>query len=109
MIADEWEFFEKKIATLFFEDSVSFNEAIGKTCRKYPNAKSDNLLLAAISFVTHFDNFSYFAEEESLAKSHIRYRIIASLAADIALLNPEGRLCSDLVAFWKATSGKIFN
>ena len=104
-----WDFFEERIATLVLLETYTLSKAIGVTCRRHPSDSADVLLLAAISFVTHLDNAAGFVEGTSLLKSHRRYRVIAALAADVALLSHTNRTCYDLLEFWRSTRSTVFD
>lgn len=109
MDCGDWDYFEEQIATIVLMEAISFPKAIGIVCRKHPGRNADVLLLAAISFVTHIDSYSGVVENKALAQSHRRYRVIAALAADIALLSPKSRTCNDLLIFWRTTDSEVFS
>jgi hypothetical protein len=108
MDAADWDYFEEQIATLVLTEACTLPKAVGMICRKHPNHSADVLLLGVISFVTHLDNALGFADEKALWQSHNRYRAIAALAADIALLSPKDRTCQDLRQFWMSSSSNVF-
>ncbi|KIN60105.1 hypothetical protein Z945_1072 [Sulfitobacter noctilucae] len=103
-----WDFFEERIATLVLLENHSLPQAIGALCDAYPESSADQLLLAAISFATHLDTTSGHVEDKALAQSHRRYRVIAALAADLALLPDGKRQCEDLRLFWQASGSEVF-
>ena len=108
MDAISWDFFEERIATMVLLEAVPLPQAIGVLCRAYPDISADVLLLATISFATHLDTTSGHIENKALVQSHRRYRIIAALAADVALLAPGERTCRALGTFWATSHNDIF-
>ena len=103
-----WNYLEELIATLVVLDALTLPKAIGVVCRNHPSEKADILLLAAISFATDLDNALGLVDEKALLLSHLRYRAIAALAADVALLSPTERTCNDLREFWRSTGSVVF-
>ncbi len=103
-----WDIFEERIATLVLLESFPLPRAIGTLCSEHPDISADILLLAAISFATHLDTTSGHIENKALVQSHRRYRIIAALAADVALLAPGDRTCKALCSFWITSQSDVF-
>ncbi len=108
MNADGWDELELALASLVFERALSFEAAIGQISDQYPEHDANVLLLAAISHVTHVDHFLTLPDTAASARSLHHYRVIAALAADIALMEPAQKRCRDLMAFWDATESRVF-
>ena len=108
METDDWDYFEEKIATCVLIQDFSFPDAIGDLCRKNPMRDANALLLAAISFVTHLDQDSTLVENEAHEICIDWYRLIAVLAADMALMPFGTRTCGDLQMFWMRTNSEAF-
>lgn len=108
METDQWDSFEEEIATLVLTQDASLPEAIGHACRQHPKRDANALLLSIISFVTHFDHHSMFLENETPKFSIDWYRMIAVLAAEVALLAPHKRTCGDLQFLWMTTGNQVF-
>lgn len=104
----EWEYFEEQIATRVLTGAANLPDAIYDICVGHRDGAANALLLAAISFVTHLDNDAIFDEENAQEMSISRYRIMAALAADVALLNVQARTCGDLQQVWRATQTHVF-
>ncbi len=104
----EWEFFEEELASLVLESSLTFPRAICEACKGNPAKSADAMLLGAISFVTNWDGNFENDNGVGLIQSRQQYRILAALAADVALLSPTSRKCSDLIQFWQLTSHLTF-
>jgi hypothetical protein len=79
--------------------------AIARACRERPTRPADALMLGAISFVTHFDNENGLVPDTPELRH--RYRVIAILAADVAMLTG-ARSCQDLAQIWQDTKSEIF-
>lgn len=106
---DYWDFFEEQIATLVLLEAKSFPRAIGWICKQNPESSADDVLLGAISFVTHLDNASDLAKAQAIETSLRRYQVIAALSADIALISDTNRSCRSLMAFWQKTNNRLFD
>lgn len=104
----EWEFFEEELASLVLESSLTFPKAIYEACKGNLAKSADAMLLGAISFVTNWDGNFETDSGVGLIQSRQQYRILAVLAADVALLSPNSRKCSDLIQFWQLASHPIF-
>lgn len=103
-----WDTIEEQLAILVLEKGRNFAFAIGEVCHTYRHESAEVLMLAGISFLTDLDRSLGFIEDGALVQSHNRYRVLAALAADVALLPPEKRTCADLSAFWIRTANTVF-
>ncbi|MFT6024545.1 MAG: hypothetical protein ACI9PY_002672 [Ascidiaceihabitans sp.] len=108
MDSDEWDDFEAAIAELTFGESVPFETAIRQLCELHLNREASVLLLASISYATHVDHFLSVKEPNSLRASIHRYRVVAALSADVALLPPSSKRCIDLLNFWAKSGNWVF-
>lgn len=104
----DWNFFEERIATLVLIQKLKLNDAIANLCKGFPGRDPNGLLLAAISFVTHFDEHSLFFEDRVIEEIVGGYRIVAVLAADLALVRTKDCTCEKLQEFWVATGSRVF-
>lgn len=93
---------------LVLSEGATVPFAVGKACQLDPHGSADALMLGLISFVTHFDHKSDFDFHVPTAQAQYRYRLIAVLAADIALLSGDTRRCRDLAQLWTDTQNDIF-
>jgi len=105
MNLNEWNWFEERIATLVLMARLPI--AIARACRERPTRPADALMLGAISFVTHFDNENGLVPDTPAPELRHRYRVIAILAADVAMLTG-ARSCQDLAQIWQDTKSEIF-
>lgn len=103
-----WNTLEEEVAELVLEAGLNLTDAIGQICKSNPDASAELVLLATICFVTDLDQSIGFFEDDALAQSHYRYRVIAALAADVALLQPTQKTSADLITFWKDTGSTVF-
>jgi hypothetical protein len=87
MVDSESEKFEIAIAELVFISSMSFADAIGRLCENNQDRQASSLLLASISHATHSDHYLSLDVPNTLQASIHRYRVIAALSADVALLS----------------------
>jgi hypothetical protein len=107
MNLNEWNWFEERIATLVLMARLPIAIAIARACRERPTRPADALMLGAISFVTHFDNENGLVPDTPAPELRHRYRVIAILAADVAMLTG-ARSCQDLAQIWQDTKSEIF-
>jgi len=107
MNLNEWNWFEERIATLVLMARLPIAIAIARACRERPTRPADALMLGAISFVTHFDNENGLVPDTPAPELRHRYRVIAILAADVAMLTG-ARRCQDLAQIWQDTKSEIF-
>ena len=108
METNDWDHFEEIIATRVLIEEYSLADAVGEVCRQHPTRDASSLLLAAISFVTHFDQDAIFVELQAHETSIDLYRLIAIIAADVALLPLKSRTCGDLQKFWMKSNSDVF-
>ena len=108
MTSNEWEFFEQQIALRVLTEAQGLSAAISDLCRLNPRHSAENLLLGAISVATNLDRDTNLFEESTAEILIERYRIIAVLAADVAVLSSGRRSCGDLQMFWLGSGSKVF-
>lgn len=107
MDVNEWNWFEERIATLVLMARLPFANAIARACREQPMRQADSIMLASVSFVTHFDNQNGLVHDSPDPELLYRYRIIAILAADVAMLSG-ARNCQNLTQIWHDTRSTVF-
>tara|TARA_R110002051_G_scaffold83650_9_gene148318 strand:- start:1190 stop:1873 length:684 start_codon:yes stop_codon:yes gene_type:complete len=108
MNRDEWEFFEEQIAVRVLTEAAGLSAAISDLCRLNPRHGADSLLLGAVSVATNLDRNTNLFEDNSAEVLIDRYRVIAVLAADIAVLATGRRTCGDLQMFWLSSDSEVF-
>ena len=104
MLLNEWNKLESEIATLILADNMSLQEAIWITCNNNPNSAVNALLLAAISFATHYEIHN----EIDLPLALAHHRTVVALTADVAALRHQFPTCTELLTHWWITEDSFF-
>lgn len=108
MRLEEWDRLELELAQLVVEESIPMAAAISSVCRNNKKCCAKSLLLAAISFAAHLDEFFGSDAPEGAALSLERYKVIVGLAADVATLSQKTQYCEDLQSHWTRTADDVF-